>query len=557
MDPSTTDRDLVRMSDLLKNLEDRIYRIEQYLDLPAMTVRGEPSEPEGRPGPAKEEDDLEYEIGQNWFAKAGIVVIALGAAFVLTFPYEGLPSFLPGLIGYVIVAGILGLSRFWRQSFPLISRYLFGGAMALSYFATLRLYFFGVESPLTTDTLFGVLLLVVVVILNIIFAVRRRSVYLISLSVTMGYATAIVVGVPWFLLAAITALSALTSFLRVKYQLSGLITYGIALSYTTHFLWSINNPFLGNKIQFVESPHVSIYFLLTYAILFALGVLLRRDDRPERITSLFVASLNSLGSYGLFLLLTLTSFQVAFAASHIVAAIVFIALAIAFWVREESRYSTFVYAMLGYMALTVAILKEFEPPNIFVWLSLVSIIVVSTAVWFRSRFIIVANFFIYITIVLAAFLVAPGEVSVASVSFGVVALLSARILNWQQHRLELKTDLMRNAYLISAFFLFPYATYHLVPTEYLSVSWIAVALVYYALSAVIKTQKYRWMGHSTLILTILSVLIIGIIKLEPEYRVISFLALGSVLVVVSLVYNRLRVRRREVTAAKMEEEEKG
>ena len=41
--------------------------------------------------------------------------------------------------------------------------------------------------------------------------------------------------------------------------------------------------------------------------------------------------------------------------------------------------------------------------------------------------------------------------------------VTARLLNWQQSRLELKTGLMRNAYLLSAWLVFPYALYHLVP----------------------------------------------------------------------------------------------
>ena len=58
-----------------------------------------------------------------------------------------------------------------------------------------------------------------------------------------------------------------------------------------------------------------------------------------------------------------------------------------------------------------------------------------------------------------------------------------------------------------------------------------------------KNVKYRWMALSTLLLTVLYVLIIGIIHLEPVYRIISFTVLGLVLVVASLFYTMMHSRR--------------
>ena len=129
-----------------------------------------------------------------------------------------------------------------------------------------------------------------------------------------------------------------------------------------------------------------------------------------------------------------------------------------------------------------------------------------------------------------------------SLSFGAAALLSARILNWQKDRLELKTDYMRIAYLLSAFFIFPYALYRLVPEEYVTLSWIIIAFMYYVLSRILNNKKYRLMALGTLLLAVIYIFIIGIIQLEPVYRTASFIVLGIVLIITSLVYTRLRGR---------------
>jgi len=490
----------------------------------------------------RDEDELEFEVGQKWFAKVGIVVLAFGIVFLLTFPYRGLPAAAPGVFGYVLAGGLFVVAHLSRDTFDMVSRYLRGAGMALLFFTTLRLFYFGEEPTLSVDSVGGILLLVAVLVINAVLALRRESPYLFLLVLTTGFATAVAVGTTWFMLTTIVLLCVLTVYTRLRYEWSGVYLYGIILAYLTHCIWMTNNPFLGNKLFLVASSQLGLYVLLGYAILFAIGTLLRSNRETESFAAVSSSFLNGGGSYGLFLLHTLTTFESSIIPSHIIASLVFLGLAIVFWAREKSRYSTFAYAMLGYTAMSVAIIKVFSVPEVFVWLSVQSILVVATAVWFRSRFIVVANFVIYLLIV-AGYISVTTEETGISIGFGLVALASARILNWQKNRLELRTELMRNAYLAAAFVVFPYAFYHLVPREYVSLSWVGIAGFYYLMNLIIRAQKYRWMGHLTLLLTVLYAVIIGIVQLEPTYRIISFLVLGTVLLVVSLVFTRLRSRR--------------
>jgi hypothetical protein len=244
----------------------------------------------------------------------------------------------------------------------------------------------------------------------------------------------------------------------------------------------------------------------------------------------------------LFLLHTVGAYRGTLASLHLAAFVVLLGVAVAFWRREQSRLATFFYAMTAYLALSLAIVKAVNGPAVFVWLSVQSVIVVATAIWFRSRFIVVANFLIYVLIVLG-YVVAVKVESGISLGFGLVALASARILHWQQRRLELKTELMRNAYLVSAFVVFPYALYHLVAGKLVALAWVGLALFYYVANLVVRSPKFRWMGHGTLLLTALYLAIAGTSRFSPAYRVLSFLVLGTVLLAVSLVFTRLRKRR--------------
>jgi hypothetical protein len=299
---------------------------------------------------------------------------------------------------------------------------------------------------------------------------------------------------------------------------------------------------MGPEIHLIAASPLSAAFLLVYLLVLAGGTLMRPATIPEEGIIVANAFINGLAGYGVYLLMTIAAGTLFLWAYHVAASAVLLFISILFWKRERSRYATFAYAMLGYMALSVAIVAAFPRPDYFVWLACQSILVISTAVWFRSRFIIGANFAIYL-LLFVAYLFLAGTVSIVSIIFGLVALLSARILNWRKDRLELKTDMMRNAYLASAFFIIPYALYHTVPAGYVSISWVLVAVFYYGMSVLLKNnRKYRWMALLTFCLTIGYVLLVDITNLDPAFRIVSFLVLGIALFWISVLYARKRTR---------------
>ncbi len=519
----------------MRSLEERVARIESYLELKS----GAETEQEQGPPPstvAVEDDEaLELQLGQNWFAKAGIVGLALGIAFLLTLPYNGLPPILPSALGYVLVGGIFFLSRYWRESFQQVSRYLLGGGLLLLYFATLRLSYFS-PSPALTNTSVELGLLLLVVAGNILVAVRRQSIYLTAFNLTLGYLTALIGGGTTFVLAVLTILSAVTAYLCIRFRWNGLLTFGIGITYLTHVVWTANNPLLGNPLQFGLSPQFHLAFILAYAVCFATPTLLQKDSHEDAL-SILNSFFNGLFGFSVFAISTLAGPNSGIIAWNTAASLVFLAVSIAFWVRLRSVYATFVYAMLGYAALSAAIIAQFPMPDFFVWLCWQGILVITTAVWFRSRFIVVANFVIYL-IIFAAYLFAAPTVTTISVSFGLVALLSARILNWRKDRLALRTEMMRNAYLASALLFLPYALYHSVPPQFVSASWLILALFYYVAGRTLKSRKYRWMALLTMSLTILYVFIIDLTTIDPVVRIVSFLVVGSALLGISMFYSK-------------------
>lgn len=484
----------------------------------------------------KEEEQLENRIGQFWFAKTGIIVLAIGIGFLLTFPYENLPSFLPSLFGYFLAFAIGAFSIYLRKNYEFIAGYFLGGGLVLLYFTTLRLYFFS-QQQTVSNTELEVGLLSFVVLLCFFISLKHKSVYLTAISFAFGFSTALISDSTVVILLYESVLAVAAIIISLKTKWFNLVLYTTFLTYLTHLLWFLNNPFLGKPLAFSSLPEINLLFLLLYVVVFSLGVFLKETEPSESIEEIFSSIGNSSLGYGLFLLITLTQASPFNPLFHFLAFIVFIILSTFFWTKKRSKYSTFFYVMTAYLALSVAIILQFNIPDYFIWLCWQSIVVVSTAVWFRSKFIIVANFGIYLAIFFA-FLAFGGKVDFVSISFGLVALISARILNWKKERLELKTEQMRNAYLLTALFVIPYALYNTVPSGFVSLSWIAVSILYYVFSLLLKIEKYRWMSLATLLLTVVYVFIIGITSSDWLYKIVSFIVLGIVLLSLSIIYSK-------------------
>ncbi len=527
----------------VRALERRLARLEEHLDLPPLEAAEGQAAAEAAPMAG---EDFEFVVGQNWLASVGILVLAVGAALTLLLPYSGLPPWLPTAVGGAIALALAALGFRWHGTFTLVAGYFRGASMALFYCAILRLFFFGAEHPLSIDHLAGRLLLTAVVVANVAGALHRRSAWLLAIALSTGFVTVIAIGAPWVVFVGTAMLLGVGAWAAVAHDWPWLELLLIPAGYVTFALWLVNRPWQGRAVALQVKPAAGVFFVLLYALINALASYRRRARPDGDLAAMLSVLLNCGMGYAVFVLATAGAERALFGAAHLGATVVYLGMGLAIWQSEASQIPTFFYAMTGYFALSVALARVIPIPDLFIWLSGQSLVVVATALYFRSKLIVLGNFFIYLGIVVTYVLVAEGETGI-SIGFGVVALLTARILHWQAARLDLKTEMMRNAYLASAFVIFPYALYHMVARAWVPVSWVGIAVAYYLMNLIIRSPKYRWMGHLTLLLTALYTIVVGIFQLAPAYRIASFLVLGTVLLAVSLIFTMVRARRRDET----------
>jgi uncharacterized membrane protein len=530
------------IEDLVKainRIENRLTEIETALNL-----RWEKSGTEETielPRKTGEEDDsLELAIGEFWFARIGILAFLLGMFFLITQPLDNYPPLLPVAVGYVLSLALIIIPEVWLKSFKYISGFLVGGGAALLYLTTLRLHFFGAE-PIITSRFFVVILLLVVGAITIGIAFKRQSVYLTALAELFFIMTALVTEIPLLVFVMLTLISISVVQLSLRSNSPNLMVFGIIFTYLAHSLWFVNNPLLGHNLEITTGFQYNLIFLLAYLLIYGVGSLMLIKDKKQELDELFITIINTSLGYGLFLLISILSGIKNLGIVHLSAFVVLMVIAILFWTKEKSRFGSFVYAMFAYAALSTAIIASYNEPAFFILLCWQSIVVISSALWFRSKFIIVANIFIFGGILLSYF-INVSTVGIEGISFGFAALISARILNWQKARLELTTDYIRLAYLIMAFFTLPYVLYQVLPSSFVGLSWAGLALLYYLMSKLLNNKKYRMMAVSTLILTVLYLAAFGIASSDITYKIISFLAVSIILIIISIMYTRMRTK---------------
>jgi hypothetical protein len=538
MDSSQNDVTGKEILQHLKSIESRISQIENYLDLPAAKSEEEiGEEPIIQQKKAETDEELEFRIGQFWFAKLGILVFLAGWLIGNTLPFEEINQILIVVVGFITGLVTIFAGIFFKNKFPHISGWIMGSGFAIVYIASLRMHYFN-PTPVVTDIIPIIVMVYIVSVALILSGIKWGSIYITAFGFFLGYLSGLIGENSILIFLTITSLAILTVILKTKFNWNGLFNFGIVTSYIVHLVWFINNPLVGNSLELKIDQPLNLIFIMIYQVIFTLAYLTDKKYDEYLPTALSILVNTSMG-YGLFLLITILSTPSLGQVYHLIASIIFIGFAILFFTQKASRVATFYYAMTGYGALSIAIILQFDKPDFFIWLCWQSLLVVSTAVWFRSKFIIVANFFIFL-LIFFSFLIISGVTSGISFSFGVVALLSARILNWKKDQLELKTEQMRNAYLLTALLIIPYSLYHMMPSTFVAFSWIAVAILYYIFSLILKNVKYRYMSLATFLMTVIYVFVLGITSNETVFKILSFLVLGAALIILSIIYTRNR-----------------
>ena len=529
----------------VESLESRLERIEaklrklessDVLISPAVKDSKKSAVEINRPERANMDAQYESRVVEYGFAWISGIVYLFGIIFLMTYMRNQGFNLLTSIIGFGGTASLFLLSYYLRKSFPhlLLAGQIIG--LLLLYYVTLRMHFF-TGDPLIGEKSIALVLLMLVIGVQLYFSLQKQNEFMGTISLLLILLTALFYDSTYVTLTliAVTSVLALTIFsLYGWWHLLLFLLFGV---YLTHTLWYLNDPVMDHPMKMVESHQHNIIYLFIYASAFALTLSVPQRKHVSNGVLVSIAIWNAICFTLLMLLNVLGFYEDNYTWIFLIITALCLVYSVILKSGTERKFAPAFYACFGFMALSVTVYGYSGLPEVYFFLALQSLLVVSMALWFRSKIIVIVNTIIFISI-LVAYLFTEDSIHHISFTFAFIGLATARIMNWQRERLTLQTEIFRNIYLAAAFFAILYGLYHAVPSQYITLSWTAFAVVYFIMSILLSNIKYRWMAILTILVSSLRLFLVDFARLETGYRVIAFLFFAIIALGVSIYYTK-------------------
>jgi len=250
--------------------------------------------------------DMELDFGRNWLNKIGIVVLALGVAFLISYTFKYFGPFLKIAFGYVVGGALFfaGFKLETKEKFVQYGRVLLGGAWAIIYFTTYAMHHFE-ASRIIANQGADVFLLALVVAGMMTHVMQYKSEGMMSVVLCVAYLTLTIGQINSFTIISILFLAILVLYLVYKFQWVKILSLGIILTYAIHYAWLMPNILssFGTGSPFGISPanyhdFMNFAFLSCYWVIFLIGVhLVRAIDEPVQARALAATNFGNIALY--------------------------------------------------------------------------------------------------------------------------------------------------------------------------------------------------------------------------------------------------------------------
>lgn len=544
------DSDFVQLSNRLSALEQRFTKLEKQL----IASRDETNPAYTRPPSTRVYDEpeqtlnlnfsFESRIGEYGMAWLGNIVLLFGILFLTQLLQKNGQVLFSLAFSALSLGGIYALGYYTKSAFPYMSRLFVYNGHILLFLVCMRIHVFS-ESRIIENTFLGYGMVLLVILAFIYLSFRNKSQALAVLTWIMmtvlaisSYSThlmlVLMVGISW---------SSIVFALKNNWWIGLIIS--IFLVYFTFLVWIMSNPFLSGTFEIIADPHNGFIYLFICAMSYSF---LAQFSKKERVKEWLLHTGIILNGIGFSVILTLAVLAFFTETYYILFSIIAsFCMAYSIWLQARAQWKIVaaMYAIYGFVSLSIAIAGIYHFPLSFLLLAIQSLLVISMALWFRSRFLVIMNALLFMGL-LITYLAAADSLTSTDFSFALVAMVSARIMNWKKKRLEIRTELMRNVYLFTGSGLLLYSLHHAVPVQFVTLSWALTAMLFFLLSVWIKNIKYRWLAIITMIITVFYLFIVDLKNISLGYRIVALLFISIVSLGISIFYaKRQKIKETE------------
>lgn len=534
---------LKNLFDQVNDLQSRVTKLEGLTgqikegSFQLTDEHGEQS-PELRKAYSEEEENelMESKIGEHGMAWLGNIVLLFGIIFIIQLLSNQGLKIVSVLAGFGAVAGVYLLGKELKKNHPLMSQLFNYNGHFLFFYVIMRLHFITTD-PLIKSMPIGLILALLMIGSLLYISYRNKSQLLSAIAFLMVVTLAIFSNSTHIMLSLMVALAILSSFLAIRLGWWNILILSIFLVYSIYLMWLMNNPIITKSLEAVSGHQYSHLYLFGFGLIYSsLGLLKSNEKITESVLNRAII-INSIGFSLTMSLVIITFFSENYVPLLGIISAFCLAYSIILQSRGDWKHVSALYALYSFVVLSATVSVYFKFPQAFMLLSLQSLLVVSMALWFRSRFIVIMNIVLFACI-LIAYLLLNESINSANFTFAIVALVSARIVNWKKKRLEIQTELIRNIYLFSGFIMTLISLYKAVPPKFVTLSWTLSALLFFILSILLSNVKYRWLAISTMIVTAIYLFMFDMKNISIGIRIVALLFLAIISLGISIYYTR-------------------
>jgi hypothetical protein len=541
--------ELDHLKQRISDLEERMTRMEEAAAAPGIHRTGlfsyqdsigEEREPARL---ASSGDSMESRIGEYGMAWMGNIVLLFGILFLSQYLQNNNQEIISLVFGFVSVALVYLMGHLTRNSLPYMSRLFNYNGHLLLYIQAMRICLFP-GSQIIENSFLGHAVVLVVLISLIYLAYRNSSQVLAIIVWLMVVVTAIADGSTHFMLLLMLGISGSAIFFAIRKAWWTGLMVSIFLSYFIYLMWIMGNPIMSKSFEFITSHQMGHVYLFACALAYSLMALLPASDRVPQNQLNSAIVLNGLGFSVIFILTVLAFFTESYFKHFGLIAAFCIGYSIWLQLRGTWKPIAGLYAIYSFVALSITIAGIYHFPLAFLLLSIQSLLVVIVALWFRSRFMVIMNTILFVGLLIAYF-VTGENLHVINFSFALVALVTARILNWRKQRLEIRTELIRNIFLFTGAVMVLFSLHEAVPPHFVTLSWTLSAMVFFILSVLIRNMKYRWLAIITMVVTVFYLFIVDLSNISLGYRIVALMFIAAISLGISIFYSRRQKSKQE------------
>lgn len=545
MTAKTGSSDPAQLGDLKKriaDLEERIARLEKTgssaesdTDL-RLTILNKRTGTRGSETDRPQNASIESHIGEYGMAWMGNIVLLFGILFLTQYLQNIDRLFFSLVVGFLSVGLVYLAGYFTRTSLPYMSRLFYYNGHLLLYIQVLRISLLE-GSMIITNPILGHALILLVLIALLYLAYRQNSQILAVLTWIMTGVTAVISNETHFMLPLMLGICLTSILFTIRKEWWTGLMISIFLVYFIFLDWILGNPLASMTFEIRTDHQMGYLYMYACAVAYSFLALLKGSERVF-VNKLQPAIVLNGISFSLIIGVAAPAF---FSGNFFLHFGLIAAFCILYsvWLKIRGDWNIIaaMYALYSFVALSITIAGIYHFPLAFFLLAIQSLLVVSVALWFRSRFMVIMNTILF-TGLLITYVVSAEPLNTTNFSFALVALITARIINWKKQRLEIRTELIRNIFLFSGAIMVLYSLHEAVPQNFVTLSWTLAAVVFFLLSVIIRNMKYRWLAITTMVITVFYLFIVDLSNISLGYRIIALMFIAIISLGISIFYSR-------------------